>query len=68
MQTFVLTNPETKEVITTADNLNRYSCEYIKCVIDKQISKASWKQSLCYTAIGSEGDTVIYHNDTIHIC
>ncbi len=68
MQTFVLTNPETKEVMTTADNLNRYSHEYMKIVIEKQISKALWNSGICYTAIGSHGDTIIYHNGAIHTC
>ena len=67
MQTFILTNPDTKEVINTADNLNKYSHDYIKCVIEKQIAKESWNPTLQYTASGSEGDTVVYHNGIIQV-
>jgi hypothetical protein len=65
MQTFIIINPHTKEVINTADNLNKYSHHYIKCVIEKQITKKSWNPNLQYKAVGSEGDTIIYDNGSI---
>jgi len=67
MQTFILTNPDTKEVINTADNLNKYSHDYIKSVIEKQIEKESWNPTARYIASGSDGDIVIYHNGVVDI-
>ena len=67
MQTFILMNPDTKAVINTADNLDKYSHNYIKCVIEKQIAKESWNPNLQYTIIGSHGCTIKYHNGIIHV-
>ncbi len=67
MQTFILTNPDTNEVINTADNLNKYSHDYIKCVIEKQIAKEGWNPDACYTATGSDGDKIVYHNGDVQI-
>lgn len=65
MQTFQLLNQDTNEYVPLADNLSRYSLEYIKFVIEKQILNNNWELSGNFIAIGSDNEQIIYNKGVI---
>lgn len=65
MQTFQLLNQDTNESVPLADNLSRYSLEYIKFVIEKQILNRDWELSGNYIAIGSDDERITYSKGVI---